>query len=268
MRTVPPEWHDVTLYFGELRLHAAYSFTDWLAVDLLGSLRGVVQRFTLRDLATLQPIQPPFGEELHHRNETLVGLTDPWLSLRGGQQRGPWSAILRIGATLPVGNTVPNPFKLAREGKVHEHIQFGTGTVDPFIEWEVRRVAGHFTIAANMLGKFTLYQNSHGYQAGNQISAGVRTWSDLWTKRWNFMVGAAVINEQAERWNGIREEEGNLGRTDLALDTSISVRLPRAVILSLGVRVPVYTIAAGEQLATPAAAELAVTRTFGLIRKR
>ena len=157
----------------------ADSFTDWLAVDLLWSLRGVVQRFILRDLATLQPIEPPFGEELHHRNETLVGLTDPWLSVRAGQQRGPWSAIFRIGATLPVGNTVPNPFELAREGKVHEHIQFGTGTVDPFIEWEVRRLAGRFTIAANMLGKFRLRQDNVDVWLKQCFNAGANLVADL-----------------------------------------------------------------------------------------
>lgn len=268
MREVPPEWHAVTLYFGELRLRATYSFTDWLAVDLLWSLRMVVQRFVLEDLATREPIESPFGEEIHHRNETLVGLTDPWLSLRVGQQDGPWTAMLRLGATLPVGNTVPNPFELARQGKVHEHIQFGTGTVDPFIEVEVRRIVGRFTVSVDLLGKFTLYQNPNGYQAGNQFSAGLRTWSDLWTNHLIFMLGASAINEAAERWNSIYEGEGNLGRTDLVLDTSISARLPRGVILSLGGRIPLYSIAAGEQLTSPAIAELSVTRSFDLTRRR
>ena len=268
MRDVPPEWHDVTLYFSELRLHAAYSFTDWLAIDLLWSLRVVVQRFVLEDLATRMPITSPFGVELHHRNETLVGLTDPWLSLRGGQQLGPWSFIFRAGLTFPVGSTVTNPFELAREGRVHEHIQFGAGTFDPFVEVEVRRVIGHFTVSADLLGKATLYQNTNGYRAGNQLAVGLRTWSDLWTRRWSFMLGLALLNEQAERWNGMEEQEGNLGRTDLVIDTSVSVRLPRNVYLSLAARVPLHTVAAGEQLATPASFELAVTRSFDLIKRR
>ncbi len=267
MMNVPPEWHDVTLYFTELRLHTAYSFTDWLALDLLWSLRVVVQRFVLEDLATRMPISPPFGVELHHRNETLVGLTDPWLSLRAGKTLGRWAFVGRLGATFPVGNTVPNPFELAREGKVHEHIQFGTGTVDPFGEAEVRRLIGRFTLSAVVLAKLTLYQNSNGYKAGDQVAASLRAWSDLWTHRWTFMLGASVINEQAETWNGVEEEEGNLGRTDLMLDTSISVQLPRGVILSLAARIPVFTIAAGEQLATPAIVELSVTRLFPLIKR-
>ena len=170
---MPPEWHDVTLYFSEVRLHAAYSFTDWLAIDLLWSLRVVVQRFVLEDLATRMPIASPFGIELHHRNETLVGLTDPWLSLRGGKQLGPWSFIFRAGLTFPVGATVPNPFELAREGKEHEHIQFGTGTFDPFVEVELRRVIGHFTVSADLLGNVTLYQNTNGYRAGDQLAIGL-----------------------------------------------------------------------------------------------
>jgi hypothetical protein len=264
---VPPEWHDVTLYFTELRLHGAYGLTNWLAIDLLWSLRVVVQRFVLEDAATRAPIAPPFGTELHHRNETLVGLTDPWLSLRAAQQLGPWSFAFRAGLTLPVGRTVPNPFALARAGKVHEHIQFGTGTVDPLAEVELRRAIGRFTVSADALAKASLYQNPNGYRAGGQLAVALRAWSDLWTKRLNFMLGLTLHNEQPETWEGLEESEGNLGRTDLLLDTSISVRLPRAVYLSLAARLPVFTVAAGEQLATPAILEMGVTRSFDLTRK-
>ncbi len=264
MMQVPPEWHDVTLYYAELRLHAEYGFTDWLAVDLQWSLRMVVERFVLEDLATRLPIAPPFGVDLHHRNETLIGPTDPWLSLHGAKRVGPWTFLFRGGATLPIGSTVPNPFVLADEGKVHEHIQFGTGTIDPFAEVEVRHAAPHLLLAALVLGKASLYQNSNGFKAGAMLLGGLHAWSDLFTERWSFGVGAIAYNEQPETWDGVQQNEGNLGRTDLMLDTSVALRLPRKVTLSFSARIPFYTIASGEQLSTPAIVEISFTRPFQL----
>jgi hypothetical protein len=264
MRQVPPEWHDVTLYFSELRLRAEIGLTDWLAAEIQWSLRVVVERFVLEDLATRMPIAPPFGADIHHRNETLVGLTDPWIGFHAAKQVGPWAFLFRLGATLPVGATVPNPFLLGAEGLPHEHIQFGTGTVDPYGEVEVRHVAPHATLSASLLGKATLYQAGNGFRAGDFLLGGIHVLSDLFTTRWSFTVGALVYNEQPERWDGVQQTEGNLGRTDLLLDTAIARRLPRDVTLILSARVPVYTIANGEQLATPAILELAVARPFQL----
>src|SRR5262249_21803525 len=193
---VPDEWHDLTLFYGELRLHAEYAITSWLSADLFWSLRIVHIGFQLEDAATRMPITPPFGPDIHHRTETLVGLTDPWLSLRAAKVIGPWAFAFRLGLTLPVGSTVPNPFELGREGLPHEHIQFGTGTVDPLVGVEVRRAAGRFSVAAWMLAKSSLYANGHGYQAGSQLLGGINLSSDLWARHWWFMLGALVYNEQ------------------------------------------------------------------------
>jgi hypothetical protein len=264
---VPDEWHDLTLFFGELRLHAEYGITSWLSVDLFWALRVEHVGFVLEDAATRQPITPPYGPDLHHRTETLVGLTDPWLSVRAARTLGPWAFGFRAGLTLPVGSTVPNPFELGREGLPHEHIQFGTGTVDPLVGVEVRRGISRFSVGAWLLAKTSLYANGYGYQAGSQILGGVNVLSDLWLPRWTFMLGALVYDEQPERWNGLTETEGNLGRTDVMIETSITVGLPRRFSLTLGARVPVFTQAVGAQLSTPAIGELAISRPFDLLRR-
>lgn len=211
---VPDEWHDLTLFFGELRLHAEYGVTSWLSADLLWSLRVVHVGFVLEDAATRMPLAPPFGADIHHRTETLVGLTNPWLSARAVKRLGPWAFVFRAGLTLPVGATVDNPFELGREGKVHEHIQFGTGTVNPLAGVELHRAVGPFAVAAWMLAKSSLYENAHHYRAGSQLLAGGNVSSALWTSRFWFMLGALVYDEQPERWNGVTETEGNLGRTE------------------------------------------------------
>ncbi|MGZ3425324.1 MAG: hypothetical protein ACXVCV_01690 [Polyangia bacterium] len=264
---VPDEWHDLTLFFGELRLHAEYGITRWLSVDLLWSLRVVHVDFQLEDAATRQPITPPFGPDLHHRTETIVGPTDPWLSARAARLVGPWAFVFRAGVTLPVGSTVPNPFELGREGKVHEHIQLGTGTVDPLASVELRRAVGRFSVAGWMLAKTSLYENSHGYRAGSQLLAGANGSSDLWLRGWWFMLGALVYDEQPERWSGVTETEGNLGRTDLMLDTAIGWRFSGRWSATLSARVPLVSRAVGAQLSTPAIAELGIARSFDLGRR-
>jgi hypothetical protein len=263
---VPDEWHDLKLFFGELRLHAEYGITSWLSADLLWSLRVVHVGFKLEDAATRMVITPPYGPDIHHRTETLVGLTDPWLSMRAAKLLGHWSFAFRVGLTLPVGSTVPNPFELAREGKAHEHIQFGTGTVDPLAGVELRRGIGRFSVAGWMLAKTSLYENSHHYRAGSQLLAGTNVSSDLWASRWWFMLGALVYNEQPERWSGITETEGNLGRTDVMLDTAISCRFRGKWTVTLSARIPVFSRSVGAQLNTPAIAELGIARSFDLVR--
>jgi hypothetical protein len=264
---VPDEWHDLKLFFGELRLHAEYGITSWLSADLLWALRVVHVDFQLEDAATRMPITPPFGPDIHHRTETLVGPADPWLSLRAAEVLGPWAFTFRVGVTLPVGSTVPNPFELGREGLPHEHIQFGTGTVDPLAGLEVRRGIGRFSVAGWMLAKASLYANSNRYQAGSQLLVGANVSSDLWLPHAWFLLGALVHNEQPEHWDGVTETEGNLGRTDLLLDTAVSWRA-RAYRLTLAAKVPLWSQSVGAQLNTPAIVEVSVARSFDLGPRR
>lgn len=265
---VPDEWHDLTLFYGELRLHAEYGIVSWLSADLFWALRVVHVGFRLEDAATRAPITPPFGPDIHHRTETIVGPTDPWLSLRAAKLLGRWAFVFRLGMTLPVGATVRNPFALARAGQAHEHVQFGTGTVDPLAGVEVRRGVGRFSIAGWMLAKASLYANTHQYQAGSQLLAGANVASDLWTRRGWFMLGALVYDEQPERWDGVTETEGNLGRTDLMLDTAVTWRFGGRWSATLSARIPLFSRAVGAQLSTPAVGELGIARSFDLRPRR
>ncbi len=266
MQSVPPEWHDLNLFFSDIQLHAEYGLTRWLAAELEWALRIVHLQFTLEDLATRQPIAAPFGGEIHHRTETLVGPNDPWLSLRAVKQLGPWAMALRLGLTLPIGSTVPNPFALGREGKEHHHIQFGTGTVDPLVGTEIRRLIGRFTLTGWLFDRAPLYENGHGYRAGNQLLGGMAATSNLWLRRWTFSLGLMVFHEEPERWSGIVETEGNLGRTDLLIDTAVGWQFADPWSVSLAVRVPIVTWAVGAQMGTPALGVLSVSRRFDLLR--
>ena len=110
-------------------------------------------------------------------------------------------------------------------------------------------------------------KHANHYRAGSQLLAGANGSSDLWLGRWWFMLGALVYDEQPEHWAGVTETEGNLGRTDLLLDTAVSWRIAGRWTLTLAAKVPIVSRAVGAQLNTPAIAELAVSRSFDLIRR-
>lgn len=98
--------------------------------------------------------------------------------------------------------------------------------------------------------------------------AGANVSSALGTRRWWFMLGALVYDEDAERWDGVTEDEGNLGRVDLMLDSAVSWAFARRWNVTLSARVPVYTHAVGAQLSTPAIGELSFARAFDLVPRR
>ena len=73
------------------------------------------------------PFTPPYGD-IHHRTQTLRGISDPTVAVDWMPRP---SLMLGAGLSLPVGEIVPNPIELGREGLTHEHIQFGSGTFRP-----------------------------------------------------------------------------------------------------------------------------------------
>ena len=69
--------HDQTIANGETRLAAELGLTDWLAAGLILPFR--VYHTTIRYLdpaGSEVAIENPF---VHHHNETLTGIGDPWL---------------------------------------------------------------------------------------------------------------------------------------------------------------------------------------------
>ena len=71
------------------------------------------------DLAR-QPYVPP-RPDTHHRNETLLHVSDPQIALLLGRPAGAWTLNTSLGASVPLGGTEPNPFALGRLGLPHQH---------------------------------------------------------------------------------------------------------------------------------------------------
>jgi hypothetical protein len=185
-----------------------------------------------------RPIDVPEGD-IHHRNETLAGLGDPWITALAGRKLGRWSAAIRGGVTVPLGRTEENPFELGRRGLPHQHIQFGTGTWDPLAGAGAGRRFGAVTATASVIARLPVSENGHGYRAGRRV-----VWMTTADRRisgpWHAQAGLDYARETAETWDGVIEEEGNLGRSDLLLSAGVARQISaRALVVTA--RVPLRT---------------------------
>jgi hypothetical protein len=241
--------HVQDLTSSEVTSVLSYGVARNLGVEWIQPVRHVRTRIEFEDLEG-RPLIIPEGD-IHHRNETLVGPGDPWLLAVGGFARGPWSLAARGGVTVPLGRTEENPFRLGREGRSHQHIQFGTGTWDPVIGLAVGRRMGAVAASLGVLARLPVATNEHGYRAGRRYSISLAGERPLGAGRWRARTGLDLGREEAETWDGIVETEGNLGRTDLLASAGLSRALGPAGTATLTVSVPLLTRARGAQLDYP-----------------
>lgn len=236
VRDEPPNLHDQSLVVGELRGLLEYGFSDTFSAELQVPVKLTDTSIIFRRLDGT-PFEPDYGN-IHHRNETLFGFGDVWLSLRGQRSFGDVAVGARAGVSLPTGRTEENPFELGEAGIEHQHIQLGTGTFDPLLGLDVTVPAGPIGLRAYGQAQLVLYENGQGYRAGHRYGAGALGSAPL--NSWlSVSAGLDLIVERPERWDGAIRQDGNLGRTDL-LAGAAATFLAGAVELTVGLKVPVY----------------------------
>jgi len=231
---------------------------DWLAVGAVLPFRVFDTHIRYLDPSTgaLVQIENP---NVHHHNEVLVGLADPWLLARAATMLGGFTVSARAGTTVPLGSTVPNPFVLGDMGLPHEHTQFGTGTFEPILGLEAYRTFGAITVDAYWLTLQSLYENSYGYKPGNRYAFGGGAASNLGTSHWRFRATVDRLSETAESWSGVvYTEEGNIGRVDILAGLEATYRISEDWHVALAAKVPLYTHVVGGQVDTPLYASLTI----------
>jgi hypothetical protein len=244
-------------------LDAQYGVLPWLTVAATIPYRALTTRVHYTDLAgnDYQP-NPP---DVHHSNRTLTGLGDPTVAVVIGQALGRLGFSVRLGAMLPLGRTLDeNPFELGREGRVHEHIQFGVGTVRPLVGSAIGYDFGAIGIDGWFLGVMSVAANSIGYKTGQRIAGGARVSSTLGAKTARFGLGAEMTHETTETWGGAQAEEGNLGRTDVLAVASARWSPFTTWGLFGAVKVPLYVNAVGAQLSYPLVLQLGIATAVPL----
>ena len=200
---------------------------------------------------------------IHHRDETVTGLGDPMLLGATAFAAGGWRLTARAGVTLPLGRTEANPFTLGDQGLRHQHIQIGTGTVNPVLAAEAARSWGAWRVGGFALTQQVVYDGGKGYRAGDRYAVGAVVRRRL-GRRWSLRGSVDALGETAERWDGIlHTDDGNQGRVDLIVGAGASWAATSGLGLGVGVKVPVVTHAVGGQLDMPAILEVGVSWGFG-----
>lgn len=260
----PTYFHDQHLYPLELRLTGEYGLSKTFGIEAQVPFRSVTSTIEYSDAngAQYEPLDPG----VHHRNETVLGIADPWLLLRVGGTVEKWWLAARPGVSTPLGRTEENPFALGERGLRHQHIQLGSGTFDPVAILEASRAFEAIQLQLFAQGQVPLYENGHGYRAPWRVygggSVGRKLVSDL-----SGSLGVEASHEAAEKWDGEVRQDGNLGRTELLLAATLNYRVG-ATELGLSARVPVWRrIAVGDEppgtLSSPVILSLSATHIFG-----
>ncbi len=241
-------WHVQRLLLTEATFTAAHGMNQSLGVEAMLPLRLVRSRIRYEDL-NRRPFVPPVPDG-HHRNETLTAISDPRLFVHFGGAAGAWSYGARVGTSVPLGRTEPNPFELGRLGLPHEHIQFGTGTWAPILYAGIAHPVGRAQLELAGVAQLSLYENSRGYRPGNRYNAAL-VFSRALTARWGGYLGLNLAREEAERWSGRLESEGNLGRRDVTFAMGIGRPFADLGAFSVSATAPLRTEAEGEQSNAP-----------------
>lgn len=192
---IPPHMHHVRLALSHSELTVERGLTPQteLSLRLPYDIKEMRVGYTTLNGA---PFTPPYGD-IHHRNETLRGVSDATLMLMWSPQSA-W--LFGAGTTLPIGHTVPDPVALGQLGLRHEHIQFGSGTFQPTVtaQWRNARVF------ARLDDRLSLYRSSKGYRPPNTA-----TWvagATIRVARLSFAPSLTGQYQTIGRWHGEVDE--------------------------------------------------------------
>jgi thiol-disulfide isomerase/thioredoxin len=259
----PPQQHHTTLWLTELRALAEYGIASGLALQAVVPLRLIRTDTEFTDLEG-RPITLNY-ESIHHRDETLVGPGDVQVLVHAGRRFFDTDFGLRLGVSAPSGKVHEDPYRLGREGKSHEHIQFGTGTFDPIAGIDVAHGFGSLTLSMFAQAQVPLYEGPQGYRAGARYLFGAAAAHRLGSKDLLFRLGVAGFHERAERWHGdVPTEDGNQGRTDLYAGPGITISLGKDWTISFDVRGRVYGYTKNAQLELPVVVDIGAGTLFHL----
>jgi hypothetical protein len=193
-------------------LNASYGLRDamQLTLRLPYDVKAMRVAYTTLDGA---PFTPPYGD-IHHRSETLRGIGDPSLLL--DVQRGP--TIFTAGFSLPFGRIERDPIALGSRGLTHEHMQFGSGTVQPIVgvQWSGSRWS------ASAEGRLALYENREGFRAPHSL-----VWAVGPTLPAGRVSIAAALNGQYQSrayWSGAPDENSGFHNGGLRVQIAVPWR--------------------------------------------
>ncbi len=228
--------HQVVLAPVELGLSGEWAFDDRWGVEASLPVRSVWASVSYQTPDGADYV--PEDAEVHHRDETVVGLADGRLMARYGRSvAGVWVAA-RVGSTVPLGATEEDPFSAGDVGKKHQHIQLGSGAFEPVVSLDATwgGISQQTTAYATL--QQPLYANDKGYEAGRRLLVGAQVGWKAAPDLLLSLIGE-VGHEGGERWQGVVRSDGMTGLTEVRTGASLLWR-SEALTLQASLRVPVY----------------------------
>lgn len=211
---IPPHRHVVRLNLNHYELGASYGLRERMQFSLRLPYDIKDQHVHYTTLAGA-PYTPPYGD-IHHRTETLTGVSDPSMSIEWSPQS---SWLLGFGTTLPFGHIVPDPIVLGREGKKHEHLQFGSGTFEPRLSAQWVHRSSTLSWIASGEAKLSLYENREGYRGPTTL---------IWSAGPSIRAGRFSIDPRLDgqyqtlgRWSGEVDEGSGFNAGGIRLGISL-----------------------------------------------
>jgi hypothetical protein len=254
-----PYNHHIDLFMSETALEASYGLTPLVALEARLSLRVTGITPTYSELDGAPKLVP---NDIHHHAVTLVGPGDPWLSVRAFARAGKLTTTARLGFSLPLGRTEPDPYALAAEGKWHEHMQFGTGTFMPLVGAGASYNFNPVEISGSALGLFSLAENSHGYRAPSRYFVSTRGALSLLDGDLRPNVSLGLVHETEELWQGRAGLEGTTVRTDILAGAGVAFRFADPWTVELGVRARLAQLTNAASFDYPGILELSLSTQF------
>lgn len=215
--TIPPHEHHVRVGLEHFQLGAQYGLGENLQLSLRVPFDVKAQQVRYTTLSG-DPYSPPYGD-IHHRTETLRGIGDPQLGLDWSPHRE-W--IAGFSLSLPAGRIERDPIEAGRLGLRHEHIQFGSGTVQPSLALQWSRRFGATAVVARSETKFSLYENREGFRPPATTDWGVGP-----TFRATGLSLTTMLTGQRQttgRWHGESDEGSGANSGGVRLQLGFSYR--------------------------------------------
>jgi hypothetical protein len=250
--------HLVALDLSEMTARFSLGLTERWALDVAVPFREVQ---VTADFEDQNGERLPDFDSIHHRDETISGIGD--VSVVGRYRWKPlnlvgWVFDLAAGASLPTGNTEEDPFVRGAQGLAHQHIFFGSGTVDPIAGVSAYRRSDVAPFISWLRAIAPVDTNSQGYRAGERLSTGVGVSPSFGFEHWSFVGQLEIFHEERSQWGG--RDARNSGRTDLVANVGAFWSPSADWTVQVIARVPDNLDSRGGQL------DLAPILSFGVTR--
>lgn len=256
-----PAEHVLDIGMLEWDLDAQVGVHRRFALELMLPIRATIIDATFNDA---DGRELPGAQSIHHRDETIAGVGDFVLGGRIGlvlpQDVPRWTLALRTGVSLPTGNIEPDPFVLGARGHRHQHMFFGSGTVDPVVGLDTNVAFDRFTLVGWTVAKSSLYANQYGYRGSTTVIGGIGSQSGFGLERWSFLLQPEIFFETPATWGDTPAR--NSGRTSLIATAGIFALPAPGWQIHLLAKVPYATWSKGGQLRWPFVALLGFSYTF------